>query len=282
MSLFTRDDFLILKSVFRKEDFFICQNLFEETTFLGFLEARDLDLSHERTQSKLRHLITVVKNWSCVKEKINSFATTTGIDLSDPTPFSSVWTGLCTSGCPLCYSMKNYSLKNEYYLGKSWKHRAKYQRFHSNMITTVTNFLQDNIVLMVDKYCQDELYASDYTSGFTFEPLVEEETDAGMDRSAVLDQTSLKREAGPLKVRRDLLLSSSLFDRPLRKKRPIFGLAADCFAFPELDHVEEDEPRKEPISISRQMEEPLGAGPTDYHPDHSADGFIIGDYTQMG
>jgi hypothetical protein len=281
MSLFTNDDLLILESVLRKEDFITCQKVFKEITFLGFLDAKNLDLTYERTQSKLRHLITVVKPWSCTTDKIKSFASSTGIDLSDPTPFVSVWTGLCTTGCPLCYSMKNYSLKHEYYLGKSWKHRSKYQRFHSNLVTIVTNFLQDNIVLMVDKYCQDKSPVSSKSSCVHYDPLVKDELDTITEESAACD-FSLKSETDPFKFGSDMLLDSSLRTKPLRRRRPVFGLAADCFHLPELDRVMNDETSNIPVPTHQQNERTLGAEEFDYHSDQFVEDCIIGTYTQMG
>jgi hypothetical protein len=240
MSPFTRDDLLILESVLCDEDFSICQEVFKNDTLLEFLEADDLDLAYGRTQSRLKHLITVVNPWSCVDEKVASFTETTGICLSDPSPCTLIWNGFCTIGCPLCNALKNYALRNDLYLGRRWRYRSTYRRLHGKLLAIITHFLEDNIVQMVNKHNQNMPPASELTSCVHPEPIVEEELDAVTETPVSRDRISPLSEAEPFKSMFMFYLNS---DRPPTEDEVSRFLGLDDCESLLQDHVENDETR---------------------------------------
>jgi hypothetical protein len=286
MSAATADDHLILKSVLRKEDFSICHKVFKKMTFQEFLEAENLELTYEGTQAKLRHLITVVKPWSCVKEKIDSFIATAEMDLSDSSPCFHVWNGYCTIGCSLCYALKNFSLKHDYNVGRGWKHRSKFQRLHSKMVASISHFIEDNIAQMVDEYYQDKPFASAVTSCVHTEPFVEEEPEAVTEAPVVREQTSLKRKAEPIKVQFNPMVELIHEERtPTEDEINNFvGVAKDRSSrkrrhAPDPDHVvKQDEPSYHPISPPHQTQAILETGNSpDYRPEHLIEAVIVDD-----
>jgi hypothetical protein len=243
MSRITRDDRLILELFLCQEDFSICHELFEKNySFLEFLEAENLDLAYGRTQSRLRHLITVVKPWSCVKEKITSFMSTTGIELSDPRPCTVVWNGFCTIGCPLCNALKNYALKNDMHLGRRWKYRSTYRRLHGRMLTIIINFLQNNIVRMVKKHFQNKPYVAVPTSYRPPGLVIEEDSVTVNESPATLDEISSKSEVEPSESLYDFIVSK---DRTPTEEEILefFGIGRDCSSLGKDHVVEDDNPR---------------------------------------
>jgi hypothetical protein len=264
MSLYLRDDLLILETVLTENELSICHKVFKKMNFLEFLEVEDLDFILSGIQSKLKNLLTVVKPWSCLKEQLNSFSTTIGIELDDFTPNCYVWHGFCTFNCYLCYALKNHCIKNDYKLGKGWKHRHRYQRLHSKMMTTITNFLQNNIVYMVFKYHQDKPTASVASFCGHPDPFVEKEPEAATGNPVNCGDTSRKRKAEPFKVRFNLNIELINGDG---------STPVATFRLPEQDHViEEDEPSYHPISPAYRLQPSLGTGQDDYHPE-----YLIGD-----
>jgi hypothetical protein len=286
MSLIHKDDYMILKSVLRKEDFSICHKVFKKMTFQEFLEAENLELTYEGTQAKLRHLITVVKPWNCVKDLIESFITSTGIDLSNSSPCFHVWKGYCTVGCSLCYALKNSSLKYDFTIGRGWKHRSKFQRLHSKLIANISHFIEDNIAQMVEEYYQDKPFASAAPSCAPFEPPVVEEPEAVSDVPVICRQTSLKRKAEPVTVRFSPT-TELISGEPTPTEEEInnfVGVAKERTSrkrrrSPEPDHVVKiDEPSYHPISPPHQSQSILETGDSpDYRPDHLIGDVIVDD-----
>jgi hypothetical protein len=241
MSSFTEEDLLNLEDVLCEEDFSICHEVFEKNnSLLEFLEADDLDLAYGRTQSRLKHLITVVKPWSCVEKKVMTFTETTGICLGDPSPCTLVWKGLCTIGCSLCNALKNYALRNDYCLGRGWKYRAKYLRMHGNLISTIIHFLEHNIVQMVNKHNQNIPLASDQFSSVHIEPTVTEDPEAIIENPVTHDRNSLLSEVEPFKSMFSGYVNT---DHPLTDEEVYSLFEKDEIDALLLDHVNHDESR---------------------------------------
>jgi hypothetical protein len=239
---FTKGDLGILESILCEEDFSLCHELFKKESLLEFLEAEDLDLAYGRTQSRLKHLITVVKPWSCVKVRTSSFMLTTGIELSDPGPCTLVWNGFCTIGCPLCNALKNYALRNDLRLDRRWKHRPYFFHLHRKLISMIIQFLEDNIVHMVNKHFQNKPTAPEEPSCVHIEPTVEEAPAAVIEKPVTHDRTSPKRVAEPF--RSIFMFMNGTDDPPTEDEmNSLLGLTGET-DLPESDHdIENDEPR---------------------------------------
>jgi hypothetical protein len=220
MPLFTDGDIQILERHFHEEDFSICQQMFKKYDMMEFLAATNLDPAYERTQFKLKHLITVVNLWSCAKEDIEFYLSRTGVDSYDCSPCHEIWSRYCTFGCQLCYAVKNYSLRYDLRFNKGWRHRDSYFRLHAVLIKDTISFLRMNIANMVEKHCQSRSRAVVSNLKVHYELPVDKNTTAPMD-PVNHGETSLKREIEPVRTFTE------------KELHELFGLKKQ----PDMDHV---------------------------------------------